>query len=208
MQYLHDHKARMVELVDTLVSGTSARKGMEVRVFFRANSYIFKNSIGTLEYPYTSSEYRNKGYGKRLMLFNFNNKEEHMNKKILILLVCMILVPIANLFAGGSFDEINEAMENSSDYQITEGIKKGQELFIQIIIEMEKNNEKNYNIEHIINNYLGYIEPFINVKEYKTTCDWIYFISDDRIVYYQQQFKTLLNLLEKYLIMKEGINYE
>jgi hypothetical protein len=29
----------MVELVDTLVSGTSARKGMEVRVFFRASLY-------------------------------------------------------------------------------------------------------------------------------------------------------------------------
>jgi hypothetical protein len=30
----------MVELVDTLVSGTSARKGMEVRVFFRACKFI------------------------------------------------------------------------------------------------------------------------------------------------------------------------
>ena len=30
--------ARMVELVDTLVSGTSAFSGMEVRVFFRANN--------------------------------------------------------------------------------------------------------------------------------------------------------------------------
>ena len=29
-------QARMVELVDTLVSGTSAFSGMEVRVFFRA----------------------------------------------------------------------------------------------------------------------------------------------------------------------------
>ena len=30
------YSARMVELVDTLVSGTSAFSGMEVRVFFRA----------------------------------------------------------------------------------------------------------------------------------------------------------------------------
>jgi hypothetical protein len=31
--------ARMVELVDTLVSGTSAFTGMEVQVFFRAIRY-------------------------------------------------------------------------------------------------------------------------------------------------------------------------
>ena len=31
----------MVELVDTLVSGTSARKGMEVRVFFRAIAILY-----------------------------------------------------------------------------------------------------------------------------------------------------------------------
>lgn len=30
-------QARMVELVDTLVSGTRARKGVQVQVLFRAN---------------------------------------------------------------------------------------------------------------------------------------------------------------------------
>ena len=35
--YIHQ-QARMVELVDTLVSGTRARKGVQVQVLFRAKA--------------------------------------------------------------------------------------------------------------------------------------------------------------------------
>ena len=40
----------MVELVDTLVSGTSARKGMEVRVFFWAEKKVPSVRMGLFLY--------------------------------------------------------------------------------------------------------------------------------------------------------------
>jgi hypothetical protein len=45
--------ARMAELVDALVSGTSARKGVQVRVLFRVLEFVF--GYGQYSHPHAHS---------------------------------------------------------------------------------------------------------------------------------------------------------
>jgi hypothetical protein len=121
-----------------------------------------------------------------------------MRKFIIGLFSFVVLV---NIYAEGVSESIDEATKNTSVYKILEGTKIGQELFINIIIEMERNNDTNYDIEHIINNYfeLHYIDY---IEEYKTH-EWIKFIARDEILEYHYAFKTFLELMDFYIWKKQ-----
>jgi hypothetical protein len=111
---------------------------------------------------------------------------------------------LSGLFAEGMSEAMNTASENSPSFQMLEGMEAGQTIFIEIISRMEENEDVNYDVEYIINNYLGEIES--NIQILNTKYDWIEFISTDEIIIHAYKYKTLLNLLNRYVWRKQEDN--
>jgi hypothetical protein len=97
----------------------------------------------------------------------------------------------------------NESARTSDLFYMKNGIEMGQKLFINVITEMEKNGETNYDIEYIVNNYVDYIASHTFLKSYETTYDWMRFITTTNILSFHYAFDTFFNLLELYLWKKE-----
>jgi len=117
------------------------------------------------------------------------------------------------LYAEGLQEAVKEsqeaAAETSNLFYMKEGINMGQELFINVIAEMERNGETNYDMEYIVNNYVDYVASHTFLKSYTTTFDWMRFIgNNNNILIFHYAFDTFLDLLEMYLWKKEELVYD
>ncbi|MDR2717888.1 MAG: hypothetical protein LBB89_07490 [Treponema sp.] len=126
-------------------------------------------------------------------------------------IIGFIFIMMTNvLYSEGSQEVLNEAVRESQhpdSFSMTEGIKMGQSLFINVITEMEKNGDTNYDIEYITNNYVDYIASHTYLKQYQTTYDWARFITENNILTFHYAFDTFFKLLDMYLWKKKTIQF-
>jgi hypothetical protein len=117
--------------------------------------------------------------------------EEAFMKKIFI--CCFVLLAVNSAYALGDWDtsKINE-LYNTNGAKSIEGLSEGYQLFIDVILEMQWAEDKNYDLEHIVNTYL----PKINDD---TNYDWIKFITSEYVAATQVRYTTFFNLLEIYV---------
>jgi hypothetical protein len=126
--------------------------------------------------------------------------EEIDMKKIFTCFFALIVMNNVYSLGIGELDtrNINEYF-NTDSVKTVEGLSEGYKLFIDVISEMQIANDKNYNIEHIINTYVtevGY--------DNKTNYDWIKYLTSD-ITAVKMKMTVFMNLLEMYINKQKEI---
>jgi len=129
-----------------------------------------------------------------------------------IIFFFMFFVGISYSYAEGMQEAISESMKTQEPYATTmrmvEGTEIGQRLFIEVISQMEKNGETNYDIEYIVNKYVDYIVPFVYLQSYDSIYDWMDFIRGNNILIFSYAFDTFLKLMDMYISSKEDFESE
>ena len=139
-------------------------------------------------------------------------KNEAFMKRFIIGFIYLMAVNF--LYAEGLQEAVQEAVNESArtsepfSFYMRDGIEMGQRLFINVITEMERNGDTNYDMEYIINNYVDYVASHTFLKQYETTYDWMRFITNNNILSFHYAFNTFFNLLELYIWKKEEISFD
>ena len=122
---------------------------------------------------------------------------------------CIFLMAVNFLYAEGLQEAVeeasNEAAKTSDLFYMKDGVEMGQRLFINVIIEMEKKGDTNYDMKHIVNNYVDYVASHTFLKSYDSTYDWMRFITNNNILSFHYAFDTFFKLLELYIWKKEAM---
>jgi len=124
------------------------------------------------------------------------------------IITIIFLAAVNFLYAEGLQEAVQEAQKEASEtsnlFYMKEGIDMGHELFINVIAEMEKNGETNYDMEYIVNKYVDYVASHTYLKSKTTTYDWMTFIGkNNTILIFHYAFDTFFDLMELYLWKKE-----
>ena len=117
-------------------------------------------------------------------------------KKIFICFFAFFV--LNNAYSSGSLDydmpkSVTDSLETVAGY--TEGNK----LFIDVISEMQAANDRNFDMEHIINTYVSNVGP-----ENKTNYDWITYLTGD-ITAVKLKMTVFMGLLEMYVNKQKEI---
>ena len=112
-------------------------------------------------------------------------------KKVFV--VCFVLLAANSAYSMGDWDASKlNGLYNTSDPKSIEGLKEGYHLFVDVILQMQWAEDKNYDIEYIINTYTPEIKQ-------DTAYGWAKFITSDHLAAAQMRWTVFLNLLEIYV---------
>ena len=121
-------------------------------------------------------------------------------KKIFTCFFALFVMNYAYSLGIGDMDTSNfYNMYNTDTIKSIEGYSEGYKLFIDVISEMQIANDKNFNMEHIINTYVSDVGP-----ENKTNYDWINYLTGD-ITAVKMKMTVFITLLEMYIDKQKEI---
>jgi hypothetical protein len=128
--------------------------------------------------------------------------EEIEMKKILACFFALFVINNVYSLGLAEADTRNiDALFNTDSVKAAEGLSEGYKLFIDVISEMQIENDKNFDMEYIINTYVSNSE-FDN----KTNYDWIKYLTGD-IAAVKMKMTVFMNLLEIYVEKQKEIVY-
>jgi hypothetical protein len=130
------------------------------------------------------------------MLFNISYMEEIEMKKIF---TCFFALFVLNNVYSSGLRDYDMPKEVTDSLQTVAGYTEGNKLFIDVISEMQVANDRNFDMEHIINTYVSDVGP-----ENKTNYDWITYLTGD-ITAVKMKMTVFMGLLEMYVNKQKEI---
>jgi len=113
--------------------------------------------------------------------------------------ICFFALFVMNNVYSSGLRDYDMPKEVTDSLETIAGYTEGNKLFIDVISEMQAADDRNFDMEHIINTYISDIGP-----ENKTNYDWITYLTGD-ITAVKTKMTVFMGLLEMYVKKQKEI---